>query len=184
MESGSPRHTEVMGSFTELTLSFTFSDETPPEVIGAFAEWRTGDGAPGLPTLEDVSDSAAFDADEHLGGYFGDDPMESLALPERAAMWRYLMGWRSNAYFPGTPATALRWDQYGNRWTLTTRTLPKEIPEWVKAIIAPLGEWATEGAHDRPRFVGYILDEITPRPVLMWSVGRESFRFEGEFDEA
>jgi hypothetical protein len=42
-----------------------------------------------------------------------------------------------NAYFPGTPATALRWNGYGERLTLTTRTLPKEGGEWVQSIVAP-----------------------------------------------
>jgi hypothetical protein len=50
-------------------------------------------------------------------------------------------------------------------------------------VVASLGEWATEGTPQRPRFVGYILDEYCPRPVLIWSVGREPFRFEGEFEE-
>jgi hypothetical protein len=172
-----------MGSFTELTLAFTFSAETPTEVLGAFVEWRTGEGAPELPTLEDSLGADAFDADMYLGNYFGDDPMASLSLLERAAIWQYLMGWSGNAYFPGTPATALRWDRYGEHWTLTTRTLPKEGGQWVQSMIAPLGEWATEGTRERPWFVGYILDEYSPRPVLIWSVGGDSFQFEGRFED-
>jgi hypothetical protein len=88
-----------------------------------------------------------------------------------------------NAYFPGTPATALRWDPYGERWTLTTRTFPKEGGEWVQSVIAPLGEFATEGTPDRPWFVGYILAEYSARPVLIWSVGRAVFQFEGQFED-
>ncbi|HZB75285.1 MAG TPA: hypothetical protein VE526_03595 [Solirubrobacteraceae bacterium] len=172
-----------MGSFTELTLAFTFSTETPAEVLGAFVEWRTGEGAPELPTLEDSFGADAFDADSYLGNYFGDDPLESLALPQRAAIWRYLMGWSDNAYFPGTPSTALRWDPYGEHWTLTTRALPKEGGQWVQSIISPLGEWATDGTAEQPWFAGYMLDEYSPRPVLVWSVGREPFRFEGRFEE-
>jgi hypothetical protein len=173
-----------MGSFTELTLAFTFSAGTPAEVIGALVEWQTDQHeAPQLPTLEDSFGGDPFDADEHLGSYFGEDPTESLSLLQRAAIWRYLMGWPDNAYFPGTPGTNLRWDPYGKRWTLTTRTLPKEAAQWVQAIIAPLGEWAAEGTEERPRFVGYILDEYNPRPVLIWSVGCRPFRFEGQFDD-
>jgi hypothetical protein len=172
-----------MGSFAELTLAFTFSAETPAEVMGAFAEWRTGDGAPELPTLEQSVGADPFDADMYLGSYFGDDPMASLSLLQRAAIWQFLMGWSENAYYPGTPATALRWDQYGEHWTLTTRTLPKEGGQAVQSMIAPLGEWATEGTSEQPRFVGYILDEYTPRPVLIWSVAGEPFRFEGRFEE-
>ena len=37
------------------------------------------------------------------------------------------------------------------------------------------GRATTEG------LVGYILDESSPRPVLIWSTSREPFRFEGEF---
>jgi hypothetical protein len=125
-----------MGSFTELTLAFTFSPETPAEVLGAFVEWRTGQGAHELPTLEDSLGADGFDADMHLGNYFGDDPAQSLSLLQRAASWQYLMRWSDNAYFPGTPATALRWDPYGERWTLTTRTLPKEGGHWVQAFWA------------------------------------------------
>ncbi len=163
-------------------MAFTFSAETPTEVLGAFAEWRTGEEAPELSTL-DKWGVDEFYADTHLGDYFGDDPMESLSLLQRAAIWRYLMPWADNAYFPGTPATALRWDRFGEIWTLTTRTLPKESGQRVQAMVAPLGEWATQGTPERPRFVGYMLDEYSPRPVLIWSVGGEPFRFEGEFEE-
>src|ERR687883_310409 len=115
-----------MGSFTELTLAFTFAEETPAELLGAFGEWRLDDEGPPLPPLEESLGDDDFDADDHLGNYFGDDPMGPLSLLQRAAVWRYLLGWADNAYFPGTPATALRWDPYGERWTLTTRALPKE----------------------------------------------------------
>lgn len=124
-----------------------------------------------------------FDADMHLGNYFGDDPMAGLSLLQQAAVWQYLLGWADNAYFPGTPATALRWDGYGNRWTFTTRALPKASGQWVQSLVAPLGEWATDGTTERPWLAGYSLDEYSPRPVLIWSVGREPSRFEGEFEE-
>jgi hypothetical protein len=106
--------------------------------------------------------------------------MAPLSPPQRAAIWQYLMGWSANAYFPGTPSTTLRWDRYGGQWTLTTRALPKDGGPSVESLIAPLGEWATEGTPDRPQFVGYILDEYNPRPALIWSVGREPFRLEGD----
>jgi hypothetical protein len=178
-----PRQTGHVSSFTELTLAITFSAETPAEVLGAFVRWRTGEGAPELPTLEDLFGAELFDAQAYLGGYFEDDPAASLSLPERAALWRYLLGWSyTNAYFPATPATSLRWDPYGTRWRLTTRALPQESPQWVQSIITSLGEWATEGTPDRPWFAGYILDEYTPRPVLIWSAGGQPFRFEGHFE--
>jgi hypothetical protein len=41
-----------MGSFSEVTLAFTFTPGTPAGVLGAFAAWRVGDGAPALPALE------------------------------------------------------------------------------------------------------------------------------------
>lgn len=179
-----------MGSFTELTLAFTFSKATPIAIVGAFADWRTAKeewraekAAPELPTLETSFGDDPFDADMHLGNFLGDDPMEGLSPLEQAAIWRYLVGWPDNAYFPATPSTALRWDPHGGRWTLTTRTLPKESPVWVQSMIAPLGRWATEGTPDRPWFAGYVLDEHSRRPVLIWSVGQEPFRFEGEFED-
>ena len=174
---------QPMGSFTELTLAFTFSADTPTEALGAFAEWRTGEDAPELASLDESLGADGFEADTYLGNYFGDDPMAGLSLPQQAALWRYLTGWADNAYFPGTPATALRRDVYGERWTLTTRTHPKESGQWVQSMIAPLGEWATEGTRERPWFAGYILDEYSPRPVLIWSVGGESFQFEGRFED-
>lgn len=179
-----------MGSFTELTLAFTFAENTPIEIVGAFGEWRTaedewrtGKPAPELPTLEASLGEDSFDADLHLGNFSGDDPMAGLSPLQQAAMWRCLMGWPDNAYFPGTPSTALRWEPYGGRWSLTTRTLPKEQPDWVRSIMAPLGQWAVEGTPERPWFAGYVLYEYSPRPVLIWSVGQEPFRFEGEFED-
>lgn len=202
-ESGAA-HCDVMGSFTELTLAFTFAQDKPLEVIGAFAEWRVAEPewvsgasvpglpspqvAPELPTLETAFGEQPFDADTHLADFSmtcaaGDDPMEGLSILERAAVWRWLMGWPDTAYFPGTPSTALRWDPFGRRWTLTTRTLPKDSPDWVQMIVAPLGSWAVEGRQDRAWFAGYILDEYSPRPVLIWSVGHRRFQFEGEFEQ-
>ena len=122
-----------MGSFTELTLAFTFAVETPIETIGAFAEWRvpnepwqTGETAPELPTLEASIGEDSFDAYAHLAGFFDENPMQ---------------------------------DPYGGRWPLTTRTLRKESPDWVQYMVAPLGRWSAEGSTERPWFAGYILDE-------------------------
>jgi hypothetical protein len=174
------RNTKPMGSFTELTLALTFAPETPLGVLSAFAQWQTGDETPELPPFEDLPDVGTFDADNYLDNFYSAPPVASLPLLHRAATWRWLLSWTENAYFPGTAMTALRWD--GQRWTLTTRTLPKESGEWVQAIIEPLGEWAVEGSSERPRFVGYVLDEWRSRPVLIWSAGREPFRLEGRFD--
>jgi hypothetical protein len=170
----------AMGSFTELTLAFTFSSDVPQEVVGAFAQWRTGNDGPELPAFDEALDPNDFAADEFLGDWFdeGPPPVGSLPLLQRAALWRYVMEWGSNAYFPGTPATTLRWDRYGERWKLTTRTLPKDSREWVQSIIAPLGELAEEGSQEQPRFLGYLLDEESPQPVLIWGAGREPFRFQ------
>ena len=177
-----------MGSFVELTLALTFAESVPVEIVGAFAEWRVPEDeahtvtAPELPTLEISFGDDPFDADDHLGNFFGEDPMEGLSTLQQAAMWRYLLGWADNAYFPGTPFTALRWDPFDERWSLTTRTLPKESPDWVRSIISPLGRWSCDGTSERPWFAGYIRDEVSLRPVLIWSVGGEPFRFEGEFE--
>lgn len=172
-----------MGSFTELTLAFTFVRETPLEVIGAFAEWRVpdedwrlGTPAPELPALpDDLRDRA------EMGDFYGADDTSGLSPLEEAAVWREFMAWSDNAYFPGTPSTALRWDPDAEIWTLTTRTLPKTGGWPVQSFIAPLGRWASEGTPEQPWFAGYILDEYRLRPALIWSVGRSPFQFEGEF---
>lgn len=51
----------------------------------------------------------------------------------------------------------------------------------VQAMIAPLGELAAVGSTEEPRFVGYLMDEHSRRPVLIWSTGQQPFRFEGSF---
>jgi hypothetical protein len=177
-----------MGSFVELTLAMTFAKDTPLKIVGAFAEWQlpadkghTGAPAPALPTLETSLGGDPFDADGYLSGCFDDDPMRGLEPLHQAALWQWLARWGNNAYFPGTSHTALRWDPYGARWTLTMRVLPKE-PAWPLEIIAPLGRYALEGTRERPWFAGYILDEHSLRPVLVWSVGQEPFQFEGKLE--
>ena len=177
-----------MGSFVEITLAMTFAEDTPLEVIGAFAdwqlpaeEWRSGEPAPELPTLKASLGSDPFDADGYLAGFFDEDPMRGLEPLHQAALWQWLTFWGDNAYFPGTPHTALRWHPYDASWTLTMRVLPKE-PAWPLEIIAPLGRYAREGTPERPWFAGYVLDEHSPRPVLIWSVGQEPFQFEGELE--
>jgi hypothetical protein len=179
-----------MGSFTEFVLAFTFAPSTPNEIIGAFAEWRvphepwrTGTPEPELPTLETSLGADAFDADAYLAGFYGDDPTEGLSPLHQAALWRWLMRWDDAAYFSGKPSTALLWDPYGEgRWSLTSRAVPKD-PVWLPQVIVPLGRWAADGSPDRPWFVGYVRDEYTPRPVLVWSVGEQPFRLEGELAE-
>jgi hypothetical protein len=93
-----------MGSFTELNLAFTFSLETPPEVLGAFRDHVTGDDPPELLDLDTVL--GEFYADEILGDYFGDgsDLMAGLPLVRQAGLWRYLPPWAPNAYWPGCRA--------------------------------------------------------------------------------
>ena len=78
----------------------------------------------------------------------------------------------------------MRWDLYSQRWKLTTRALPKMHGEWVQGIIAPLGEFVTDGSAEQPRFVGYMLDEQDPRPAMIWSAGQQPFQIEGGFIDA
>src|SRR5262245_9654293 len=99
-----------MGSFTELTLAFTFAKDTSLEIVGAFAEWRTaedgvvdGKPAPELPTLDASFADEPFDADDHLGNFFEDDPSDGLTPLQQAALCRYLMAFSDTAYFPATP---------------------------------------------------------------------------------
>jgi hypothetical protein len=178
-----------MGSFVELTLAMTFAKETPLEVIGAFAEWQapprewhSGAPMPELPTLG-ASLGEEFDADDYLANFAHENPMDGLEVLQQAALWQWFPRFSDNAYFPGTPHTVLRWDPYGGVWTLTMRAVPKE-PAWPLEIIGPLGRYAAEGTPERPWFAGYVLDEYNPRPVLIWSVGRQPFQFEGSLEDS
>jgi hypothetical protein len=173
-----------MGSFTEANFAITLADDAPLELLCAFAAGRCGEDAPELPGLEDVVDDD-FDADGYLGDWFEPEPppVGTLPLAHQAVLWQHLTASSDNAYFAGTPSTALRWDRYGEHWTLTVRALPKDPGEWVQAIVAPLGRWATEGTGGPRRFVGYLIDEYTPEPVLIWSAGRRPLEFSGTFAE-
>jgi hypothetical protein len=171
-----------MGSFVEIALAFTFVADTPPEVLSAFAAGRTGEGAPELPDFDDLVPEDEFDPDYFMADWSGPGlpPVNALPVPHQASLWRYLGSFADNAYFAATPSVTLRWS-HDRRWTLTFRALPKEPGDWAQAIIAPLGRWAAEGTDDRRRFVGHLLDEQTPDPVLVWSAGRQPFQFTGEF---
>lgn len=108
----------------------------------------------------------------------GEDWISDLPPLHLAVAWRGLLSWSDNAYFPGTPSSALRWDRFGEQWTLTTRTLPKTGPEFVQALVAPLGHYATEGSPDQPTHVGYINDEDPGPPIQIWSTAGAPFEFE------
>jgi hypothetical protein len=174
-----------MGSFVEITLAFTFVADTPPEVLSAFAGGNallsSREPAPELPGFDELLSEDEFLAEDFLGNWFesGPPPVADLPILHQAALWRYISEFGDNAYFAATPSTVLSWAY--DRWRLTLRALPKESGEWAQAIIAPLGQWAIEGADDHRRFVGYLLDEDTPDPVLIWSAGRQPFQFTGEF---
>src|SRR3954469_25389986 len=63
----------AMGSFTELTLGFTFASDVPQEVLGAFSQRRTGAEAPELPALEETLDLDDFDPDDFVANWLGRD---------------------------------------------------------------------------------------------------------------
>jgi hypothetical protein len=174
-----------MGSFTEASFAITLAEDAPLELLSAFAAGRCGEDVPELPELEDLADDD-FDADDYLGSWFEREPppVDTLPVAHQAALWQHLTMYPDNAYFAGTPSTALRWDRYSERWTLTVRALPKEPAEWIQAIVTPLGRWATEGTGGGRKFVGHLIDEYTPEPVLIWSTGHRPFSFTGSFAEA
>lgn len=171
-----------MGSFTELVLAVTLDPEAPAQALAAFAPWKTGDGAPPLSLLDDFvsveeQQDIAYDVEMAVTDGDGDAVVAGLPLLQRAVAWNALLAWSTNAYFPGTPTTTLRWIQSARRWTLTTRTLPKMGGETVQALIAVLGELAVDGSFSQPRFVGYIKDEDVDPPVLIYSLGKTPFQF-------
>ena len=140
-----------MGSFTELTLAFTFSTATPPEVLRAFGAWRTGEGL--LELRPSKIPPREFEADAYRRLLRRRSPaIASLPLLHRAAMWQYLMGWPDNAT-SGTPATALRWTVPGTV-DAHHRTLPKEPGGWCSRLHSPRS--VNGQTKDRPaaRFVG------------------------------
>jgi hypothetical protein len=166
-----------VGSFTEVTLAMTFAAGTPPEVVGAFAEWRDGEHGPPLPSLEqslgrDDLDDLAEEIDQALFS----DPTSIEQLPElhHATWWRWLLRSGPEAYFPGIPAARLTW--FLDAWRLEFRALAKTDAAGVAPQIARLGRHATDGDPDRPWFAGYIFDEQEGIPMLVWSVGQAPFR--------
>lgn len=176
-----------MGSFTEANFAITLADDTPPELLSAFAAFRCGDeDPPELPALETFVDEDDFEPDAFLGSWFEPvpPPVDTLPVAHQGALLRYLTEFSENAYWAGTPSTILRWERPSSgsgHWTLTMRALPKEQAEWVRAIVAPLGRWTMQGTYGERQFVGYLIDEDTPEPVLIWAEGREPLTFTGEF---
>lgn len=171
-----------MGAFTELSISFTFTAQTPDDVLMAFAPWRTGDDPPPLPALEDlVSEYEQMDiAEEVEMQLYDDEAGDTVALlspTQRAAAWRVLFSWGDNAYFPGPAFTELRWDPDRRLWTLNARTVPKTSAEVVQALVGPLGEYALEGAGGSSEQVGVINDEESSDSILIMSRGQSPFDF-------
>lgn len=178
--SGKSLSSVAVGAFAEFTLAFTLIRETPPEVMGAFADCRDSHDAPALPALEEFFASRdelerAILATED---YFTPEEFEALPLLHKALAWRALVHWGENAYIPGPTYAVLRWDPDDAEWTLMTRSVPKMSGDEVKGQLAPLGAFASDGALDRPSRVGMIRDEYADSPVVVWSVGRAPFQFE------
>ena len=171
----------LMGSFSEVSIAFTFSADTPVSVLSAFSPWQIGDGAPELLALETFFEPGEYD---ELEPEFEDDmdeeTWEHLPLLHRAVVWNLLFSWGSTAYFPGTPVVLFRW--LNGQWTLTARSYPKMGGDEVERIIAPLGEFAVDGSPERPHFVGHVRDEYEEHPTLIWSDGQRPFRLDVSVD--
>jgi hypothetical protein len=166
-------------SICEVTLALTFAADTPAEIIGAFVEWRTGEDSPPLPTLQESLGQRETErlTQLFLGDVITHEMMESLPPLHRAVGWKSLMFW-SDSYRPGTPSCILRWDPHVSGWTLTLRALPDMAIEEAVSLVAPLGEFAADGTPAAPWFAGYVDDEYSARPALIWSTGSTAFQFE------
>jgi hypothetical protein len=166
-----------MGSFVDLELAFTFLPPTPEVVLGAFVAYRTGEGAPVLPTLEETLGEDEYERlDLELDDYITEEEWEAMPLTNRAVIWRKLVGWGGNAYIPGPTYTTMHWDPQDEVWSLATRTMPKSSVEEVQSIVSPLGLFAFDGSSRWPSEVGRITAE-DGSGTSIWSTSATLFRF-------
>ena len=169
-----------MGSFTEVVLAVRFLPDTPREVLGAFSDFADHDSMTGdaLPTLETSIGPAKL---QQVGLWEANDgSVESflrMTPLEQAVLWRDLCSWGDTAYFPGswTVSLKLRYQEY---WTLTVRSYPKSTSKSVSLQLGPLGVFVGYPHQEKAEMVGYLKYEYEQRPVLIWSEGGRSFRFE------
>jgi hypothetical protein len=156
-----------MGSFTEVFMSFDFRDGTSPEVLAAFSglaqplpENAWWGPAPELP--EPVTEpQEGWSPDWREAGSW--DEFESEP-------WRHDWAtWLSGSMSVSTvPSAALVWSEL-RRWNLTYRCSFKCWAQAVFTFLEWLGPFIEADQPDRPRFVGYLLDDGEPRPYLLWA---------------
>ncbi len=158
-----------MGSFTELTLSFYLRENTPPEVLAAFAAlekpgqpFPNTEPAPALP-------APVVDPDP----YWSPDWRDSGAQDEyEATPWVHdWASWLEAAMDVHTiPTAALVWQPIVKRWHLSCRASYKADPDSVHQFLEWLGPFVHPGYFpDRPLLIGQLRDEGSPRPYLLWA---------------
>lgn len=155
-----------MGSFSEIVLSFNFADETPEEVLAAFAALAVSDlpeEAPRLPTPV-VEAWEMFEPDWRDAGY-----PEGQGDPFEATPWRHDWAtWLSTAMgVQTTPHGILAWSELGT-WNLDCRFSWKTDPETVSDALAWLAPFVDTKYSDGKILVGYVQFEYAPRPHLFW----------------
>jgi hypothetical protein len=157
-----------VGSFSEVTMAFDLRPDTPGPVLAAFSElaqplpehadWGP---APKLPTpVTEPSEWWVPDWREEGS----DDPYADEPWRHSWAPWL-----RSNAMNVGVaPFAALTWLPI-ERWQLTCRCSFKSWAEAIHTFLEWLGPFIDGWGNGQPRFVGYIADEGSPRPFLLWA---------------
>lgn len=162
-----------MGSFTELSLSFFFREDTPAEVLALFGQLRAADRdsswagpAPELLSFEQASDDGWWEPDWREA--YGPDHVDPLAHEP----WRHDWApWLSGSMSVSTvPTAALVWSEL-ELWHFSCRCSLKTWPDAILDSLGWLGPFiktSDNEAYPRPDLVGVMTDDSSLRPYLLF----------------
>lgn len=155
-----------MGSFSEVVLSFNFANETPHQVLAAFAALAAPNPPEAAPILPPPVVEAwdAFEPDWRDAGY-----PDGQGDPFETEPWRHDWAtWLSTAMgVQTTPHGRLAWSELGI-WNLDCRFSWKTGPETVSHALSWLASFVDTTYSEGKILVGYVHFEYAPRPHLFW----------------
>ena len=186
-----------MGSFTEVVMSFPFRDDTPIEVLSAFASVRRdqppevrarfeamaqeaerqramGLTAPSMPIPPAPKLPPVEDEDEW---WDPTDPDADMAVPWAHDWGAWLSEGMAGFYIQSQTGAVLQWT-IGGMWVLTCRATLKAYPAELIPNLVWMGRYIGAGNEEQPFLVGYLKHEYENRPWLAWSRGSGPLDFE------